>query len=681
MNKENTFKLGAEFPDASAEDWRALAEKSLKGKSFEDSLFETTYDGIIVNPLYTSADWAPGKTGSVGLARIFDDDLSTGNQKCPWKVCQRFSNSDVRAANKEILRDLKGGVHAIELVFDAAAQKGRPNDGALDVELIGKGGIALHASGDLQKLLESVHLEMIEVSLQAGMSSPSAAAGMLALYKSTGVKSDNARLLCGMDPLGAFAIGGHWAGAEKALATGAEFASSHRSEFRNLVCFRADTTPYHNGGASNVQELGFALATGVSYLRALVDSGLSIEDSFGQIDFAVSVDADLFGSASKIRALRRLWARVSEASFGGAAPTSIQARTSHRMLTRFDPWVNILRNVTAGFAGALGGADRITIEPFDLLDGGNSELGRRVARNTHIILAEETMLGSVADPAGGSWYVESFTDELAERAWALFQDIEKMGGMGRALSSGFVGEQVAVTREQRQRNVATRVQATIGVSEFPNILEDITSEQNRVDDAYVGQVGRRFSDELTVNGASENSDTGQNGLLFLSQLEASTEQIANPIEPFRDGAAFERLRDASDRVKGQSGQRPTIFLGNWGTPADFTARSTFAKNFFEAGGIQAISNDGFSDAAEMASAFRESGCSLFVLCSTDAQYEHAGVSIVDALKAENPKAIFVAGNPKNKADLTNAGVDTFISMGMNVLDVLEKAYEVLRVEI
>ncbi len=681
MNKENLLKLGAEFPNPSTDGWRSLAEKSLKGKSFEDSLFTTTYDGIVVNPLYTSADWTPSKSGAGGIARLLNRELPLGEQSCPWKIHQSYSNSDVISANEEILRDLKGGVHAVELVLDAAAQNGRPIGGAVSNELIGKRGIALHKADDLKRLFDSVHIDMIEVSLRAGMACQPVASEMLALCRSIGVGRDDVHLFCGMDPFGAFATGGQWVGREKVLDSLAKFALDNSLEFENLVCLRSDTTPYHNAGANNVQELAFALATGVAYLRALVDVGMSVEDSFSQIDLAVSVDADLFGSSSKIRALRKLWGRIAEASGRTTGTTSIQARTSHRMLTRFDPWVNILRNATAGFAGALGGADRITIEPFDLLDGGNSELGRRVARNTHIILAEETMLGSVADPAGGAWYVEAFTDELAEKSWNLFQNIEEMGGMGEALISGFVGEQIKSTREERQRNLATRAQATIGVSEFPNILEDISPKRNIQEDDDAKNVVRRLSEELAETGTSEDRIADHGRRMFLSQLEASTERIAVPIEPFRDSYMFERLRDASGRVKDQTGARPKIFLGNWGTPADFTARSTFAKNFFEAGGIEAISNDGFSSIDEMIAAFRTSGTSLFVLCSTDAQYEKIGEDIVSALKGANPTAVYVAGKPKNKSELVNAGTDVFISMGMNVLEVLEGAYQALEVEI
>ena len=681
MNKEHTLKLGAEFSVPSTDDWRSLAEKSLKGKSFEDSLYTTTYDGIVVNPLYTSADWTPNPSGVGGIARILDRDLSLGEKKCPWKIHQSYSNGNITAANEEILRDLKGGVHAIEVVFDEAAQQGRPNGNKVNPEQIGNGGIALHKADDFQKLFDSVHLGMIEVSFRAGMACRPAATEILALYRSMGVVSQDVRLLCGMDPLGAFAVGGQWVGREQALKSVAEFAMDSKSEFENLVCLRSDSRSYHNSGASNVQELAFALATGVAYLRALVDAGMSVEDSFNQIDLAVSVDADLFGAASKIRALRSLWGRVAEASGRPAGTTSIHAHTSHRMLTRFDPWVNILRNVTAGFAGALGGADRITIEPFDLLDGANTELGRRVARNTHVILAEETMLGCVADPAGGSWYVETFTEELTEKSWKLFQNIEKMGGMGEALASGFVREQIQSTREERQRNLATRAQATIGVSEFPNILEDISPERATQNGDHIKEVARQLTDELAAASMGEDGAADREQRMFLTQLEPSTERIAAPIEPFRDSYMFERLRDASDRVKEQTGARPKIFLGNWGTPADFTARSTFAKNFFEAGGIEAVSNEGFSQVDDMIEAFRESRAPLFVLCSTDAQYEQAGEAIVGAVKGENPKAIYVAGKPKNTLELESVGADLFISMGMNVLDVLEGAYQTLEVEI
>jgi len=301
-----------------------------------------------------------------------------------------------------------------------------------------------------------------------------------------------------------------------------------------------------------------------------------------------------------------------------------------------------LRATVAMFAAALGGADAIAVLPFTAARGLPDRFARRIARNTQLLLSEESHLDKVTDPAAGSGAIENLTDELCQAAWALFQEIEAAGGIAVALETGFIQSKVSAVRTERAAATARRKDALTGVSIFPNLLE---------------------------------ADT---------KVDLPAPSIKHPtdsLKPIRLSEPFELMRDASDRVLAETGIRPRIFLANLGTPAEFTARSTFAKNFFEAGGIEAIDSDG-ADAPTLAAAFKTSGASLACLCSTDKVYEKEAVAAAQALKAAGARSIYLAGRPREQeAALKAAGVQSFIYEGCDALATLRAAYGILGIEI
>jgi methylmalonyl-CoA mutase len=405
-----------------------------------------------------------------------------------------------------------------------------------------------------------------------------------------------------------------------------------------------DALPYHEAGASAAQELGCSLATGVAYLRLLTEAGLPVDAAFGQLEFRYAATADQFLTIAKLRAARRLWGRVAEvsgaeANVDGAGDRTGSGRpgaqrqhavTSSVMMTRRDPYVNMLRTTLACLAAGVGGADAVTVLPFDQALGLPDAFARRIARNTSTILLEESHLGRVADPAGGSWYVEQLTDELAHAAWAFFQELEQAGGQERALGSGLVGERIAAFWKSRRRDLDRRREPVTGVSEFPNLAE------KPVEREPVAEV---------PGGESPDASTG--------------------LPRVRRDEAFEALRARSDALLAATGSRPRIFLAGLGPPAAHTARAAFAANLFQAGGIEAVHEPATVDASTAADAFTASGADIACLCSSDALYQEQAEAVAKALRAAGARRIYLAGRPASIPD-----VDEYVYMGCDAVAVL-----------
>ncbi len=591
MSSPESLTLAADFPAATDAQWLKLVDKVLAGADFDKKLVARTYDGLAIKPLYTRADWrADGDaSGLPGGAPFTRGSTALGNTLSGWDIRQAHGGGDAGAVNKAILEDLERGVTSILLRTDGT---------------------------ELDRVLHGVMLDLAPVVLD-GAERPAAEA-LMKLVKARGQENVFAGNF-GLDDLGA--------GVTDVAALGAVAAGIAR-DFPKARAFCVRGTVYHAAGAADAQELGAAVATALTYVRAMAAAGMTIDAACGQIAFTLAADADFFLSIAKFRALRKLWARVTEVCGADTRTAPVYACTATRMISRRDPWVNVLRTTVACFAAGIAGADAVTVLPFD-----GSDLARRVARNTQIVLQEEASLAKVVDPAGGAWMFERLTEELANKAWAFFQEIERAGGMTKAL--GFVAEKIAAVQTERAKNIARRKDAITGVSEFPNIHE----------------------------------------------AETAPLSVATPagLKPVRLAEGFEYLRDLSDAFKAKTSQRPRIFLANLGSVADFTARATFAKNFFEAGGIEAIPGAGGSAPADMARDLKHSGAQFAIICGTDAGYAESAAAVATALKGAGATIVYLAGRPGElEAALKAAGVDEFIFMGGDVLGTLTRAHAKLR---
>ena len=600
----DALALAAEFDPVTRQQWRGLVAGVLRkaGRDdlpdpVEDALSRTVATGVRVVPLYTAEDAGdlPSAVGVPGLAPFVRGARAgaapDSGAPAGWDIRQRHAHPDVAVTTEAIAADLENGATSLWLV-------------------LGEGAIPVDSLGDV---LADVLLDLAPVTVQGGVP---AAEAFLTLVEG---RTDLARgSSLGLDPLGVHAAGGE----QQDLSGLAEFAR-RAAAHEGLRAVVADATVFHDAGASAVEELGCSIAAGVAYLRALTEGGLSVDQAFGQLEFRYAASADQFTTIAALRAARRMWARVGEVS--GASP-DVRAQRQHAvtssvMTTKRDPWVNLLRTTVAGFAAGVGGADVVTVQPFDAALGLPDAFSRRIARNTSSLLTEEGHLARVLDPAGGSWYVEKLTDDLAQAAWGLFTEIERAGGLAAALDSGLVRDRIGAAWEARAKRLATRQDPVTGVSEFPNLTEKLPSREPAADVLPTGGLPR-------VRAAQE----------------------------------FEALRDAADRA----GRRPTVYLATIGPIAKHTARASFAANLFQAGGLGTPSGDG-------AAGFTGAGTTVACICGTDRDYAASAAGLAKDLTAAGATQVWLAGKP----DLGIEGVDGYVFAGCDALDVLRTVHDEL----
>jgi methylmalonyl-CoA mutase len=658
-SETDDLRLATDFAPASYDDWRKLVDGVLKGAPF-GKLVGTTSDGLRIEPIYRRAANTAPVIGRAATA--------------PWQIMQRIDHPDAAAANAQARQDLENGATGLTLVFAGAN---------------GAHGYGLAPTAEtIATVLDGVFLDAgIAIELQVGPQSRMAAIQLAEYINREGVSPGACNIRFGLDPLGACAVWGSspysWEEIVPAVTSGIKglAALGFKGPFAP-----GDGRVIHDAGGSEVQELAFVLAAGVAYLRALESTGVALDVAQDMIYARLAADADQFLTMAKFRALRLLWTRIEQACGLKPKPVFIAADTAWRMLTRRDPYVNMLRATMATFSAALAGANAITVLPHTLALGLPDPFARRVARNTQLVLLEESNLAKVSDPAAGSGGIEALTQQLCEAAWSLFQEIEKAGGLFAALQQNLIQRKVAATRTARETEIAKRKTVLTGASEFPNLGE-----------AHVAGLDAR---PVTLE----------------SYGEAKFKFDALP--PLRLAAPFERLRDKSDEMLKARGARPKIFLACLGTPADFTTRATFAKSFFETGGIEAIEfssplasgerstpqasgkealnsdrnpspapapsaqerplpmGEVKADFVTLAAAYKASSAAFVCLCSSDKVYAEQAVAAAKALQAAGAKHIYLAGRPaEQEAALRDAGVSDFIFAGCDALAMLQQAWQ------
>ena len=645
--------LGAAFAPAERAAWQALVARALGDRDFDATLVTRTYEGLDLQPLYDRAG-----ARVAGAATRNDAGLTRGT--AGWEIRQSVDHPDPAAANQALLHELASGATAVTLVMDPAGEHAAG---------IGAAGIFLPDRTALATVLDGVYLHAARVALAPGPLFAGAAALMLDHLETAGVDLATARVHFGADPLAALARHGHLAMTlPEALSAMAEIAERSAATLPAARAVTVDTTVYHAAGADEVLDLAIALSTGVAYLRAMTDHGLSVAAALAEIEFSLAAGVDLFMTVAKLRAARRLWARVAEAS-GGAAAMALHVGTAERVISRRDPWVNMLRATIAGFAAGVAGADSVAVAPYDQGWGLPTDFGRRIARNAQVILQEESALGQVIDPAGGSWFIEDLTERLAQAAWRRFQEIEAAGGVAAMLADGRLQAAVAKVWAARERDLAHRRTQIIGVNMFPNLDEEAPAPPSMAWPEIVAPWHARRPAPAAVDGdLATRVAAARHGAAIgdLSGGAAADGEDAAPITAHRLGEGFEALRDASDAWAEAHGQRPRVFIAALGTPAAHGARVDFTRNYLAAGGIEAIDGQGAPD--EIAAAFTASGLDLAIICGSDKLYEAEGAAMAAALGGAG--WLGLAGRPANADVLRAAGIETFIHAGDDCLATL-----------
>jgi methylmalonyl-CoA mutase len=567
------------------------------GDQPERLLDTPTYEGFAIRALYTAFDELPEAPlpGEWPYIRGADAlrDVNSG-----WKVAEVFpTNGD--DGNAAVLAALADGTSALVL-------------------RVGQSGVA---PGELGRLLDGVYLDLAPVIVDAGADYTAASEAVLTLVaKLDADKRTTLSVDLGADPLTAPLSGRGAPSIDEVVAVATKVAGD-----RGVRAIAVDGLAFHNLGASAAWELAASVAAAVAYLRVLNESGLSVADAVRQISFRLAADDDQFMAIAKFRAARQLWARVGEVvgePAGGAA--ILHAETSLPMMTQRDPWVNMLRTTLAAFGAGVGGADTVLVSPFDVaIPGGNpgtaASFSRRIARNTQLLLLEESHIGRVLDPAGGSWYVEDLTEQLAQQAWQHFQDIEARGGFVRARA--YLAEQIAEVAVRRADDIAHRRTAITGVNEYPNL------------------------DEPALPPADSTSTVR------------------------RYAAEFEVLRDRSDAYLQRTGLRPQVLLLPLGPLAEHNIRATFATNLLASGGIEAV-NPGSVDEAGVAQAVSKAGSpAVAVICGTDRSYRHQAAGVIEAARRAGVSRVYLAGPPK-ALDGTDDRPDEYLTAKINAVESL-----------
>jgi methylmalonyl-CoA mutase len=660
----------AEFERPSETEWRSVVERTL-GPGGPERLDRRVAENVAARALYMGSDRFPN-AGFPGLRPWIRGSRPLGNSVDGWEVCQRVCHPDPQHLAVLAGAEVRGG--ASGLWID-----------------LGRADTARLVARDLDALADAADPAEISVRFGADGHAVSLAAAWVDACSRRGLDLSRLRGSFGVDPIGRLAAAGELAndpGAELGMA--AEVVRWTLGAAPGVRTIAVLTLPYQGAGADAAEELAFAAAGGLEYLRRLVDEGIGVEAACGQIGFVTAVGRDLFVEIAKLRALRRMWSRVAEV-FGATdhcPPPHVHAVTSPRSLSRRDPWTNLLRSTVAAFAATAGGADAITVLPFDSAIGHSDDFGRRIARNTNIILREESSLHRVVDPAGGSYLIEELTDRLARSAWSILQDIEGRGGMLSALASGFVARRMAEASARLRAEVATRHWPITGVSTFPNLTEEVSARPEpatptsaeapeRADAAPLERLGHHEAGKL-FDAVVAAAGAGASLAELTTALAGSPEPTRIEALPsLREAEPFEALRDASDRHAARTGHRPSAFLAGVGPLSENRARADFVRNLLAAGGVETIGNEAFEDAPTAAGGFGDAVSSTAVICSTDERYPDLVPRLARALKEAGADLVLVAGRPT--ADASSwlaADVDGYLHTGCDARSVLEDIHRI-----
>lgn len=691
METQTKTHLLSEFPSQTYEEWKEAATQLLKGRPFEKTLITPTYEGFDLQPIYTRetlgelphAEDPPG-TGSLVRGSRLEGYLNAG-----WLISQELAAASPRELNAIARHELENGQNELNIWLDRPTREGKDADSG--AQSVGVCGVSLSTLGDLKELLEGIHPEMISLYVQSGTVAPAFYALLDAWVRESGADPARIRGCLGMDPAAWLAESGSLPGEkEKVFDAMAELVQAVAKRMPQLQVIDVCGHAYHNGGASSTQEMAAVIATGVTYLKELAGRGVAAETVVPRMRLSLSVGGNYFIEIGKLRAMRLLWSRVMEAF--GVAPQArrvhLHARTGLWNKTRFDPYVNMLRTTTEAFSAVVGGCDSLHVAPFDEIVRESDSFSRRIARNTHAILAEECGMTNVIDPAGGSWAVETVTDEMAREAWKQFQQIEADGGILAALESGSLQASVSAVYGEKIKNIQRRKDVIVGTNSYPNASEKLLEgrgidyEAVCIERIATLDSWKSSRDTEAVGTAlaavASAGDNRMEGLVeaaaagaTIAELQAAlklgeSDMSAQPIGLRRAAEEFEKLRMAA-RALSASGRPATVHQLNMGPSRRYRARADWTSSFFQVGGFEVINQDDYDDAAAAVAALKASGARAAIITSDDETYTAAVPEIARLIRAADPGVkILVAGAPgDNEEGWRAAGVDDFVNIRVN----------------
>jgi methylmalonyl-CoA mutase len=697
------LNLRRDFPPPSPGDWRKEAEAALKGAPFEKKLVTGTYEGIDLQPIYTLEDTRglAHLNGMPGFAPHVRGSRAAGYLGNPWEVCQEIPCARPQELNEALKHDLQRGQTAVNLQLDRASRLGRDSDRAGSDD-VGVNGTAISHLADLGAALAGIDLETYPLYIEAGFSALEMSMLLWAYLRQQGIDPAKVRGSVEADPL-RFLL------SEGSLPLGLTAAFDHMAEATGWAVRRAPGLKtigvgglaFHEAGASGVQELAFALATGLEYLERMLARDMAIDDVARSMRFNFGIGPFYFMEVAKLRAARLCWSKIIETLGGSEASRrmTIHVRTSGSNRTVYDPYVNMLRTTTGTFAAIVGGADSIHSGGFDEGFRQPDTFSRRIARNTQVILSQEAHLDRLIDPAGGSYYVETLTHEVSQRAWRLFQEIETKGGMAGALAQGFPQQEIAGVVARRTADMAKRKRVMVGINMYADVKKErLAAASSKTESAvncradYLkqyrkkrtpGQVesllaqlgqpqpgGSRDIVELGAEAFLTGATLGEVSLAL--RADQGQPVSVERLHPYRAAQSFEDLREAAAAYKERSGSPPRLFLANMGPLSRHKARADFARSFFETGGFEVVYPAGFNTPEAAAAAAVQAAAPVVVICSGDDTYPELVPPLTRAIKEKRPGVMVVlAGYPKDQVEQhRQAGVDAFIYLGADARQIL-----------
>jgi methylmalonyl-CoA mutase len=613
---QDKLKFKDDFPPVSTEAWEEKIHKDLKGADYNKKLIWKTLEGFQVRPYYRAEDL--GKIKHLeALPGEFPFVRSKKDQDNSWYIRQDVdATRDWNKANKTALDILQKGVDSLGFIINEDNEPSRE---------------------DFNALLKDICISAIELNFVANHASHSIVDHLVAKVQDENIDKKEVKGSVDFNPIGNLNTKGKFCKSADYSFDRCKEIIEKTKDLPNFQVLEIDGLTLHNAAATNVQELGFALAMGNEYLANLTERGLTVDDIAPKIRFKLGTGSNYFLEIAKLRAARMLWAKVVEAynpKNEESLQLNIHAETSHWNQTIYDPYVNMLRGTTESMSAALGGADSITVTPYDKQFEKPTDFAKRIARNTQIILKEEAYFDKVVDPAGGSYYVENLTQSIAEHAWSLFQEVENEGGYIEAFKKGMVQEKIKEIANKRSINLALKKEALVGINLYPN--------------------------------ASEVMEEGYDQSTIQSESEKAEDAIAEPIVTYRGGEELESLRLTTDR---NASKRPKVFMFTIGDKKMRAARSQFSQGFFASAGFEVIDNIGFDNVDEGVKEARNKNADIVVICSSDPEYPEVAPKIYDKMKDD--AIIVVAGYPKDSIDqLKEKGIRHFIHIKSNLIETL-----------
>jgi methylmalonyl-CoA mutase len=591
------------------------------------------------------------------------------------------------------------------MALDRASKLGLDADYA-KTEDVGNGGLSISGLSSFSRALKDIDITKYPLFISTGFSSVPFVSILSAYCKKNDIDISKITGSVEADPIGYWALEGELPVPVNSAITGLKSSMIWKQKNAPLMkTISVSTLPYSNNGANATQELAFAIATASEYIKSLLNLGLNIDDIAQNIKVTFGIGSSFFTEISKFRAAKLLWKNLISA-FGGneeSQSINISAVTTQLNKTIFDPHVNILRTTTEAFSAIAGGINSLQISPYDSLFSVPDNFSRRIARNVQIVLKEEAHFGNTIDAAGGSYFVEKLTEELAQNAWKLFQQIEKNGGMIESLKNNFIQDEIDKVYQQRAKDVAKRKSVIVGTNMYANSTEEMIvgkkvnhkelqkqrSEflqkfrvpENRKGNEDVLEALAKLSQKCDDESINVAANAILNGAT-LGEITHSCRVNVNDIERTKINAVkirrlsepFEELRIKSNSIKTTTGKKPSVFLATMGTIKEYKGRADFSRGFFEVGGFEVNNSNGFDSSDKVIEALKESNSSIVVICSTDDKYIEVVPELASKLKAyKKDITIVLAGYPKDKIEeYKNSGIDEFIYLGADAYGILKK---------